>query len=789
MSVKKKKGSASGSESLDQRTALNLSDLSAGDENQAPLHDDYEVLILENIALESKLNKNSKSLAIYRDLFEEAPAAYLIIDRKGKILRSNRQASKLFEVGDTGKDGHSIIHYLPELSRRHFNHLLDAAISSKQTQNTELIFVLPNHRSLISKVNLAAFQDEFTGQTLFRLIITDIADEKTHFSEQLKASESKYRELAENINEGIYLTESSYITMVNQPMLNIFGYTLNEVIGKKVWEFVVPEKRTEIRRLFIKKIEIHDASPVEIECVRKNGDRFWAEIKISIFKDQRKTFGVLSNINDRKAAESALKESEQKYRSVVTAMNDGIILRDKNGSVLTWNKAAERILELQPDEISDLLNIHPEWQAITEDGTPFTSDMHPAMVTLKTGKPQQRVVMGMRTNKGKMKWITINSEPVFRNGEKKPSSVVTSFSDITHQKNTEKKLRDINAIKDKLFGIIAHDLKSPFNAQMALLELLVEEGGSFSAEQRRHFVSMLQDSAQHSFSLLDNLLLWSRTQTGRIPFKPVELNLCKIVNEALKAYQLSASLKQIKLIAADTDANLKVKADHEMVNTVLRNLISNAIKFTAAGGSVTVSCKSLDSEQVQIAVSDTGAGIPEKTLKKLFTSQNIASTPGTENEKGTGLGLIICKEFVERNGGKIQAKSQNGKGSTFCFTLKNADLLQKCTGTCLQNIHEVYHEIARNDKLRDVFEQQVTELFHETFKSFDIERIESFSTMMKEIVDEYDLHPLRQFISNMSFDCIERDRNQANICFTTFEKLLEQIERERRLRQSWLSRK
>lgn len=789
MPIKKNKDSAAGIESIDQRTSLNLSDLSTGDENQVPLHDDYEVLILENIALESKLNKISKSLEFYRELFEESPAAYLIIDQQGKILRSNRKASKLFKVKDTGNNDLSIIPYLPELSRKHFLNVLHTAISIKETQNTELIFVLSNHRSLVSKANITAFQDEFTGKTLFRLIITDIANEKAHFSEQLKASESKYRELAENINEGIYLTQSSYITMVNQPMLNIFGYTLNEVIGKKVWEFVVPEKRTETRRLFIKKIDNYDTSPVEIECMRKNGTRFWAEIKISIFNDQHKTFGVLSNINDRKAAESALKDSEQKYRSVVTAMNDGIILRNKNGSVLTWNKAAERILELKPEEISELLNIHPEWHAIKEDGTPFDSEMHPAMVTLKTGKPQQRVVMGMRITKGKMKWITINSEPVYKNGETTPSSVVTTFSDITHQKNTEKKLRDINAIKDKLFSIIAHDLKSPFNAQLAFLELLAEEGASFSPEQRRHFVSMLQDSAQHSFSLLDNLLLWSRTQTGRIPFKPVDLNLCEIVNDALKAYKLSASLKQIKLIASDIDANLKVKADHEMVNTVLRNLISNAIKFTAAGGSVTVSCKSLDNEQVQIAVADTGLGIAEKTLKKLFTSQNITSTPGTENEKGTGIGLIICKEFVERNGGKILAKSQYGKGSTFCFTLKNADLLQKCTGTCLNNVHEVYHEIARNDKLREVFEQQVTDLFRETFKSFDAEIIGDFSKVMKDIIEEYELEPLRQFISNMSFDCIERDRNQANICFTTFEKLIDQIEREQRLRHSWLSRK
>ncbi|MBE0640373.1 MAG: PAS domain-containing sensor histidine kinase [Bacteroidales bacterium] len=715
--------------------------------------------------------------------YECLPVPYLLISKSGDIHYQNLEATRIFGLNTNAQPEFSIFDLIPPDFQTEFIALLEAAKTASFSQSSEMTFVAFNGKTIQTKIHINVHSDGQTREDVFRLVITDIADLMQMFDQQLLESESKYRDLAENINEGIYLAERGFITMVNTPLLNIFGETREEVIGKKVWQFVVPEKRAAVRDLFLKKVEMMDTTPVEVECLRKNKERFWAEIKVSIFKDQHKVFGVLSNITDRKKVELALKDSEQKYRSVVTAMNDGIILRDTNGRVIAWNSAAEKILNLNPDEIKSLLSIHPEWKAIREDGSAFPAELHPAVITLKTGKPEQNVVMGIHNSKGQLKWITINSEPIFGEEATLPSAVVTSFSDITGLKKSENKLRELNAIKDKLFSIIAHDLKSPYNAQMGFLELLMEENLNYTIDQRKHFVRMLYESARQSFALLDNLLVWSRTQTGRIPFNPVEISIDELIKSTMNFYQLAASVKQISLKTAHNGGHLKVKADYEMVNTVLRNLISNAIKFTPTGGKVTVSCKSIDNGQLKIAIQDTGTGISEHLIGRLFTSHEIHSTPGTENEKGTGLGLIICKEFVERNGGEIWAESKPGKGSSFYFTLKNAAIQQKCAGTCMTNILAVYEHISSFDDLRQEFEQTIAASFRGAFKSLDKISVREFAEQLTQIVEKYKLEELNEFISNFSYECIERDINQVNICFSEFEKLIDKIEMAQQMRQ------
>lgn len=717
--------------------------------------------------------------------FEYAPVAYFIISRSGVIIKKNQKAAQLFKIQDEEPAALSLLDLVPPDYQPNFIALLDVASSTGSSVSDEMFFVLNNGFPIQAKIFINKSFAAMPGEERFRLIVTDIADLKQLYDRQLLESESRYRELAENINEGIYLTERSFITMVNKPLLRIFGYEMQEVLGRKVWEFVVPERRKIVRNFFIRKVEELDTSPVETECLRKDGSRFWAEIRISIFKEQHKVFGVFSDITNRKNAELALKESEQKYRSVVTAMNDGIILRDINGHVIAWNSAAERILDLNPEEIRSLLSIHPGWKAIREDGSPFTAESHPAIITLRTGSSKQNIVMGIHNSKEQLKWITINSEPIFGKDDKTPTAVVTSFSDITELKKTENKLRELNSIKDKLFGIIAHDLKSPYNAQMGFLELLMEENLSYTLEQRKHFVKMLYESARQSFALLDNLLVWSRTQTGRIPFNPLEFGIDELIENAVRFFKLAASVKQIELRIFKNGNPSMVKADYEMANTALRNLISNAIKFTPTGGEVAITAYFTANEHIKIAVKDTGTGMSKELLDSLFTSDEISSTPGTENEKGTGLGLIICKEFVERNGGNIWAESIEGKGSTFFFTLKNASIQQKCSGACMLNLQEVYLEISQNAELRRDFETTIAGRFRDSFKSFSPVKLHQFSEKLTEIVEKYDIEALKSFSGNFSYECIMRDQNQVNICFSEFEKLIDKIEFEQQIKTNF----
>ena len=234
-------------------------------------------------------------------------------------------------------------------------------------------------------------------------------------------------------------------------------------------------------------------------------------------------------------------------------------------------------------------------------------------------------------------------------------------------KASEAKLKDLNATKDKFFSIIAHDLKGPFNGIIGLSEILKEEAENLDVSSITEYAAMIHSSALQSHRLLENLLSWARIQEGKMSFKPVSNELYSVVSEVILLFKDISGRKKIDIINK-VPFLLNVTADTEMLKTILRNLISNAVKFTGINGKVRISASAGTSE-VEIVVGDNGGGIRADNLCKLFSIDNAFTTRGTENEKGTGLGLVLCKEFVERHGGCISVKSKSGKGSKFKFTL------------------------------------------------------------------------------------------------------------------------
>ena len=234
-------------------------------------------------------------------------------------------------------------------------------------------------------------------------------------------------------------------------------------------------------------------------------------------------------------------------------------------------------------------------------------------------------------------------------------------------KSQNRQLNDLLAMKDRFFSIIAHDLKNPLSAFMNVSQMMKESYDNFTDEEKKEVISDFAEQSKLIFALLENLLEWSRLQTDRINFDPQKINLNFIIENALNLMAMNASKKNIEL---ETDLGRKTMAyaDPNMITTVIRNLISNSIKFTPAGGKIKVTTEDLNNK-VQITVKDTGIGIPEKNLEKLFRLDAGLTTEGTDNEKGTGLGLILCKEFVEKNGGEIKVESKTGEGTSFIFTL------------------------------------------------------------------------------------------------------------------------
>ncbi len=232
---------------------------------------------------------------------------------------------------------------------------------------------------------------------------------------------------------------------------------------------------------------------------------------------------------------------------------------------------------------------------------------------------------------------------------------------------SESELRQLNAAKNKFFSIIAHDLKNPFHNIIGYSQLLTSEYDNFNETERKKFAASINQSTNNVFRLLQNLLEWSRAQTGRLVFLPREIDFGHILKNALSVLRPLADQKQIS-IELDFDEELTIFADPQMIETVLRNLINNAIKFTPEHGKITISAR-LANEQVEIRITDTGIGIAEKEAQTLFKIDSTIKRKGTNNEDGSGLGLILCKEFVHKHNGSISVESTPGKGSSFYFIL------------------------------------------------------------------------------------------------------------------------
>jgi PAS domain S-box-containing protein len=236
---------------------------------------------------------------------------------------------------------------------------------------------------------------------------------------------------------------------------------------------------------------------------------------------------------------------------------------------------------------------------------------------------------------------------------------------------SEKRLRELNSTKDKFFSIIAHDLMSPFNSILGLCEILSQNINDKDYQNIDEYSQAIISSSRKAFALLVNLLEWSRLQTGRISFNPVRINFKTIINDNIELFKNSALQKEV-LIETDIQPDLNIFADYNMINTVVRNLLSNAIKYTSKSGNIRISALQ-NAQLTEFSIHDTGVGIREEDIDKIFRLDIQFSTTGTANESGSGLGLMLCKEFVEKHNGKIWVESKLDKGSTFKFNLPNTN--------------------------------------------------------------------------------------------------------------------
>ena len=370
------------------------------------------------------------------------------------------------------------------------------------------------------------------------------------------------------------------------------------------------------------------------------------DVSVLIVDDIAENLQVLGKILDENEIEFSYASSGKEALEAVSYNRPDLILLDVN------------MPEMTGFEVCEILKRDP-----------VTREIPVIFLTAKT--EQEDILQGLSV--GGIDYITkpFNSrELISRVKSHLELSISKQIMGFQNEKlvRLNKDLKESLAAKDKFFSIIAHDLKEPFNTLIGFSDFLLKSAETSSPAEIKNVVKHIFDSSVFGFELLNNLLEWSRSQTGRIKFKPEEVMISEPISRVTDLLQGTARRKGIQLSVSGPN-DLKVQVDRKMMETVLRNLISNALKFTSAGGSVIIRYSILDNRRIEIRVIDTGKGIKPEDLPKLFRIDESFSTPGTEDERGTGLGLLLCKEFVEKNGGNIEVTSETGVGSEFCITL------------------------------------------------------------------------------------------------------------------------
>ena len=747
--------------------------------------------ISDKVGIHQALKKSEEK---YKQLFESSRDAVLMFDGK-KISDCNKASISLLEY-EKKEDlvGLGIGELTPELqfdginSIEKANQIIEKVIGGENPglfrwdQKTKSGRIFPCE-IIVTKINEAA---PYSFHILLRDISARVVSDR-----ELKNSEVRYRTLFELSRDAVLIYQNGKIIDCNEATLQMFGCkNRDDIIGKHPGELSPPKQpdgsnSIEFSNSYIQRT--HDDIQPEFEWIHKrmDGTEFPVEITLSSMSinDELTLHAIIRDISKKKEAEKALKESEEKYRTLLNNIPHKVFYKDINSIYLAVNPAYAKTLNLQPADMvgKNDLDFFPEELArkyqtddqevmqkgitldleekyivknqtktiqtiktpvydaagklrgvlgifwdITEkvrlkeernlmfnrsvdmmciagfDGyykylnpawtkalgwsikeltsQPWIEFVHPDDIekTLeaneKLANDEQILLFDnrYRCKDGSYKWISWNTLPFSDH-----DMIFGIARDITQRKldeqklkESEQELRKINAQKDRFFSIVSHDLRSPMSSLYQISEVLDTQFEEFTDEEKHTYMHVIKETAKNTLDLTEDLLTWARGQMGKLDIVPESLSLKNLVNETISLLSPLAIDKEINLFGK-IDKKLTVFADSNSVKLILRNLVTNAIKYTPTGGIISICAEDTGNNAVVTRVIDHGIGMRQEQLDKLFDITEIVSTKGTNNEKGTGLGLLLCKDLTEKNNGAIWVKSKPGKGSEFAFSLPN----------------------------------------------------------------------------------------------------------------------
>ena len=565
----------------------------------------------------------------------------------GQVRNDNSSEQTMIQyadkIGANGTDFLEALHEVPVMSAERFNNV------------AKLLFAFANELS----------EKAYNNQRL-KIQIT----EKEKANDFLIESEERFQLLFNKVPLSYQsLDINGNFIEVNQHWLDTFGYTRDEVIGKWFGEFLAPAYKPEARMRF-QIFKLLGKMHGELEMIHKNGNllliAFDGEIGHDLNGKFKQTHSILQDITERKHIEQALKESELKYRELVENSPDAIVIY-ADGKIVMVNR--EGIHLMAATRAEELI------------GKPVIQFIPPYIREFVNGRMKELKNEGVVLPLAEEKFIRLDGSEVYVEVksmsirfDNKPA-VQMIIRDITERKRVEAEIQSkneellkVNVEKDRFFSIIAHDLRGPLCGFKELTNLMADSSLDISSKEFHKLALLMQNSATNVFCLLENLLEWSRTQRGLTKFVPELLLLCSAISETL-IYLIEEANKKDIMIDFEIPEDLYVFADKNMLESIIRNLVSNAVKFTPKSGRITVSA-CLDAHKlVTISIRDTGIGLTKEMITNLFRFDVKTNRKGTEGEYSTGLGLTICKDFIEKHGGKLLIESEERRGSVFIVSL------------------------------------------------------------------------------------------------------------------------